>query len=316
LYFDHLNAEYQNLSTSNPELIAAEAKEFLDSIISKRETESLSWNDLYAFDLILTRLQPIEKLSRKVWNLRSRYRDVAGLKEYDAYLASKPPDWTHEYEGDAEKKQSELRADIEYLLSELYLRYAIAPVRDKIRDRIAAKVAFVTIACLFLAITFTLLIHRPPENKSKAQPQEPSGTSTFVVDVHGYKIEMRAATLIVVILVGAMGGLMSMQQRYQSLPEEGDQIQNVSELNRGGLSIFLPSISGAIFAAVLYLLVLAGLLEGGLFPKMVEESKPAINSVGVDFIHFLREANPESRAEFCKAACLVFYCRLCGALYT
>lgn len=302
LYFDHLNAEYRGLLIGNPEIVTAEARKALDEIVSRREGKEgvLLWHDLYTFDLILTQLQPIDKLSRKVWNLRSRYRDVAGSKEYDAYLASKPPDWV-QIQDDDETKKSALRADIEYLLSELYLRYAIAPVREMIRDQIATKVALVIISWLALAIIFTLLIHRPPEGDSKQRSQAAMRAPTLVVDVRGYKIEVRAATLTVVILVGAVGGLVSMQQRYQSLPEEGDQIHNVSELLHGKLSIFLPAVSGAIFAAVLYLLVLAGLLQGGLFPKMVTDPGIATNDpTGVNFIYFLREANPASRTEFAK----------------
>jgi len=57
---------------------------------------------------MLARLAPPEKLRRrKVWSLRPRHRDIAGLREYEAYLASKPPD----PEGQVEEVI--LRVDIE-----------------------------------------------------------------------------------------------------------------------------------------------------------------------------------------------------------
>src|SRR4051794_10849633 len=78
IYFDHLYATYQSLLASNSEVAKQSIESFVSSLVVKREGQTLSWKDLYAFDLVLTRLSPIGKLSRKVWNLRSRYRDVAG----------------------------------------------------------------------------------------------------------------------------------------------------------------------------------------------------------------------------------------------
>jgi hypothetical protein len=96
LYFDHLCGTYQSLPADEN---TAKYKDVLDKLISKRTNKDsnkdpLSWHDLYTFDLILTKLQSDEGLLRLVWNLRYRYRDVAGLREYDAYMASKPPELT------------------------------------------------------------------------------------------------------------------------------------------------------------------------------------------------------------------------------
>jgi hypothetical protein len=301
LYFDHLYGEFIAWRAGGEQgaPLTPSALSAIDEIAKKRQSESLTWNDLYAFELILTRLQPVEKLSRKVWNLRARYRDVAGLREYDAYLASKPPDWAQA--GATKEKEYELRADVEYLLGEIYLRYAITPVRERMRNRIARGVAIATLVWLGVTLVITLLIHNP--DTAKMLPRQ------------------RTATLVVVIFVGAMGGLVSMQQRYQSLSEEGDALQNVSELIRGWHNVFLPAISGATFAVILYLLVLAGMLQGGLFPEMVKDPfnlpispqiatqapvKPSIQasgtsgSSGVAFVDFLREANPLSRADYAK----------------
>src|SRR5262245_47393347 len=86
-YFDHLYGEYRSLPTPKFDL---EVDKIVKGLCEKRHDASLTWNDLYTFDLLLARQQPREKLTRKIWSLRSRYRDVAGLEEYDAYLATKP----------------------------------------------------------------------------------------------------------------------------------------------------------------------------------------------------------------------------------
>jgi hypothetical protein len=314
LFFDHLYGEFLALRAANQDSpLTPLASSTIEEIVERKEGGSSTWNDLYTFDLILTRLQPVEKLNRKVWNLRARYRDVAGLREYDAYLASKPPDWAQA--AATKENELELRADVEYLLGEIYLRYAITPVREKMRSRISRMVAGATLLWLGVTLLITFLIHSPKfmRNLPLASP------------------------LVVVIFVGALGGLVSMQQRYQSLSEEGDAVQNVSELIKGWHNVYLPAISGSIFAVILYLLVLAGMLSGGLFPAMVpdpaystelapaiaqvpatqstqptrsiqeavlapekQRSQPSNKPNGVAFVEFLRQANPRSRTDYAK----------------
>src|SRR5438067_1777745 len=267
LYFDNLYGEYHSLPA---ERSIPEVKAIVDEILMKKQNASLVWDDLYTFDLLLARLQPPEKLPRKVWNLWSRYRDVAGLREYEAYLASKPPDLA----GKAEELY--LRADIEYLLGELHLRYAIRPFREKTRDWLSKWVAYLTLIGLMWVVLFTVLANRG-------------------------LVSIKTTTLTVVLFVGAMGGLVSMQQRFQSASAEGDPINNVSELMHGWFSIFLSPISGAIFATVLYLIMTAGLLEGALFPKIVAFTPENSAKITVlDFLKFLLETGPSTSADYAK----------------
>src|SRR5438128_1584707 len=148
LYFDHLNAEFQ----SNPsQKIDQEIKDVVEELRKKRQDHSLTWNHLYTFELILSRLLPPERLSREVWNLRARFRDVAGLKLYEAYLASKPPDLANQTEEKA------LRSDIEYLLDEIYLRYAITPVNERARDRISSRIMAGILGGILLVVFVILL---------------------------------------------------------------------------------------------------------------------------------------------------------------
>ena len=264
LYFDNLYGEYRSLPA---ERVTPEVKAIVDEILMKKQNVSLTWDDLYTFDLLLARLQPPEKLPRKVWHLRSRYRDVAGLREYEAYLASKPPDLA----GRAE--ELDLRADIEYLLRELHLRYAIRPFREKTRDWLSKWVAYLTLASLVWVVLFTYLASR------------------------GVGIKITALTAV--IFTGAIGGLVSMQQRVQSASAEGDPIHNVSELMHGWFSIFLSPISGAVFAMVLYLIMTAGLLEGELFPKIVAFT-PENSAQPLDFRQFLLNTGPSTGADYAK----------------
>ena len=272
LYFDLLDAE---LRSKPPKRIDQDSGIVISDIRKKRQEHSLTWNDLYAFDLIVTRLLPSERLSREVWSLRSRYRDVAGLREYEAYLSSRPPDLA----GQVEEK--DLRADIEYLLSQIYLRYAITPINQEVSDHISRRVTSV----ILIGVVMIILVG--------------------LVKIMGVMEEKTPpATLFLVMFVGAMGGLLSMQQRYQSVSREGDPINNVSELMQNWSRLFLPAISGAIFAVLLYMLVIAGLLEGELFPKFLPEvaTKPedASQPVGTALSDLLHQGRPGSRRDYGK----------------
>jgi len=266
LYFDHLSAEIRSKPS---EAFGEELKAIIEDLFKKRQDRSLTWNDLYTFDLILCRLLSPERLAREVWSLRSRYRDIAGLREYEAYLASKPPDPA----GQVEEKA--LRADIEFLLGEIYLRYAIAPVNQMVSDRISKRVTVVILVGL--------------------------GIILLVVFLHSIGVaQSRPATLLPVLFVGAMGGLLSMLQRYQSVSREGDPIDNISELTQGWSRLFLPAISGAIFAALLYMMVIGGLLQGDLFPAMTAETQNSTNPDGVGLMDLMQHGRPASSSSYAK----------------
>lgn len=267
LYFDLLDAELRSKPSQPTE---QEYGAVIDSIRKKRQERSLTWNDLYTFDLILSRLLPPERLPREVWSLRSRYRDVAGLREYEAYLASKPPDLAGQVE------EQDLRADIEYLLSQIYLRYAITPMNQEVSDHISRRVTVVILVGVAIVVLAVLL------------------------NIIGIIKETPPATLLPVLFVGAMGGLLSMQQRYQNVSREGDPIANISQMMQNWSRLFLPAISGAIFAALLYMLFIGGLLEGDVFPKVGSNAGTTNNEDGTSMWDFLRHARPGSNRDYAK----------------
>ena len=91
-----------------------------------------------------------------------------------------------------------------------------------------------------------------------------------------------------------------MQQRYQSVSREGDPIDNVSQLMQNWSRLFLPAISGAIFAALLYMLFIGGLLEGDLFPELGSNPGNTNNQDGTSMWNFLKHARPRSSRDYAK----------------
>ena len=91
LFFDHLHSEYLNLKSGINDRCVLD---LFESLHQKRLQSELSWSDIYTFDLALIDQRPLENLIRKAYDARAKYRSIAGQKEFDEYLASKPLDLT------------------------------------------------------------------------------------------------------------------------------------------------------------------------------------------------------------------------------
>lgn len=239
LLFNHLEAEYSQLITQQ---LTTDEREEIERI--KRHREGLAWNDIYLFEQILVRHLDLEDLRHKIKTLRARFRNVAGSKDYDVYMASKPPDL------ETETEALRLRRDCYFLLNEFYLRYTLLSAREHMRNnllKIAALLAVVTIivGALFAYANFN-------EKWEKALGLAPGIT-----------------TLAVVMFAGIVGALISMQQRIQASPSEGDPIFQFSMLTHGRFGIFLSPISGAVFSVALYLMFAGGLVSGKIFPTII-----------------------------------------------
>lgn len=282
IYFNHLLGQYKTTPAdklNGPE--AAKMKEIADE-----DPKEISWSDLYVFDMLLVKILPPEKLRRKVWNLRARYREVAGIREYEAYLASKPPDLVSEVEVD--KSDNIVRADIDFLMSEIYIRYAMEPVRQLERSVLSKRLTWITVTgivaiFLFALIPYLIKLYEDEEN------------ATFPGSV-----------FFVAMFSGAMGGLISMLQRFQSLTNDGDPINSVSQMNYGQFGVSISAITGAVSAVVLFMVFEGGLLSGELFPVVSTESK---NHKSSSFLYFFTHVGPNCIEDFAK---LIVWCFIAG----
>jgi hypothetical protein len=306
LFFDHLYSEYLTLKSKieDQQVIA-----IMEEIGKKREFCRLTWANIYTFDLALVDVRPLESLIRKAYDARAKYRSIAGQKEYDEYLASKPPDLTtilispaiaspksaahpdkptdstskldvnpdttgvatadeRPISPDAEIPKSlmlvqrVLRADIKYLLSKFYLYYSMLPVREGLRDELTNRAVrrtllFVGVLAIFIVVNLG---------------------SVFIFQSVGDS--SAGLTVLTVALAGIMGGCVSMLQRIQSAPSEGDALFNLAALNNGWRGLSLSPLYGGIFASLLFVLFAAGVLKGSVFPvintsKMQQVAQPA-----------------------------------------
>lgn len=281
--FDHLYSEYM---TMKGRIKDDEAAAFIDDLFKKvkaedeaigtrksgepRQTDSLSWNDLYYFELILADCIPVEKLRSKIVRLRSVYKGIASEKEFAEYLGAKPPDLQSPPEpadppdGTPAYYDKLLREDLKDLLGRMYMKYAILPVREKRLTDLTLFAARLCLISLIGLLGMLLIVFIVP---LWIQMSEVDGWSnklnTFINSP-----SLASLTVFVVVVSGAMGGFVSALQRIQSPPTEGDSLYNLSLLFHGSKSVFVAPITGSIFAILLYLMFAAGILQGTFFPDI------------------------------------------------
>ncbi len=268
--FDHLYSEYRTVQHRVEQLPNEDCASFVEDLPKKREDGTLSWSDLYHFQLILADVLPPEQLRTKIRRLRFDYRSVSGEKEFDDYMASKPPDLQSPPQHTEDQSEAHyvrlLRDDLKDLLGRMYLEYAILPVREeRLTDLtwVAARLCLFSLLALLgiLGILFFVPLF---EIVFTADGSTIGQRFTRL----SYSGRLSSLTIFVVVISGAMGGFVSALQRIQAPRTEGDSVYNLSLLFHGSYSVFVAPITGGIFAIVLYLLFTSGTLEGTFFPKM------------------------------------------------
>jgi hypothetical protein len=279
LYFGHLYAEYRFLKPT----ITDEGSLSLLEEISARRTKAdqpITWNDVYAFDLELTKFLPPESLLRKAYELRDRYRGVVGHREYDAYLASKPPDLaafgirglrpghrtaptaSEDAARSDEVQEVMLREDVKYLMSRVYLGYALLPLREGIRTELTRKgVRWTVTFVVFLAACIIISL-----------------VGAAFPDYRVFYTLTRLSTIGVIGSAGIVGGLVSMLQRIQAASGDADALHSIDSLSNGWRGIFLAPLSGLIFASLLFALFAGGILKGSVFPEIRASVPPPVTT--------------------------------------
>ena len=324
VFFDHLHSEYLALKSRIKD---EETIKLLDSLHEKRVKKELTWSDIYTFDLALIDSSPLENLVRKAYDARSKYRSIAGQKEYDEYLASKPPDLTAilinpgalNLDPGAAKAESTtppaetpepdsaeivhrvLAADIRYLLNKFYLYYAMLPMRENLREQLTRRAVRMTIIILVIIVLLVMISMGGLKVFSASNFKQ-------IFDLTG----VFGITVGSVACAGIIGGCVSMLQRIQSAPTEGDALFNLAALTNGWIGLSLSPLYGAIFASLLFILFAGGILKGSVFPSIetagtkieqpaVEGAAPAATPAPPGILQaedFLRQTGPKDGISF------------------
>lgn len=277
-FFSGVSTEtaYYNLLRTEYELLANEdrkrseiADNYIKSLIDRCDGgQSPLLTDIYSFELALLVLKPVERLRCEIWNLRNKYREIAGETLYNSYIAAKQCD-------PATAEEKVLRAEMEHLTGQIHNLYVLKPACDDLREQLLKKVIFM----MLMFLTYIVLLIRLITDNGE--------TDTRFL-------------LLLIISSGAIGGFVSMQRRLQNFANENNSYANYLELQHGRWSIYQAPISGAIFAVTLMLIFAANMISGELFPAFCIPDKLADKCTSEIIGICLRKTLPSDEVDFFK----------------
>ena len=256
-YFDHLVAVYVTLNTANDRA---------DAVIKKSSScpDDLKWGDIFLLENIIFDLLPPEVLERSAWIIRERFREISSPTIYSKYVQSSIPKDT-----DTPEKVALLKADLARILDVLHWYYAMIPIREHIRKSLTSN-------CIRWILGYTLVL----------------GGSLFWLHRGDHSF---IAMSLCVLYFGIIGGFVSSQRRMQSLPTDTDPLVSIFGLASAGYYLWLSPLLGGIFAIILCLMFVAGVLQGSVFPDF-----HVSHEVGSLFLGFAHQAIPHGTAEWGK----------------
>ncbi|HEY1808459.1 MAG TPA: hypothetical protein VGG42_07835 [Acidobacteriaceae bacterium] len=227
-YLDHLVAVYLTLNTDDPRADAVIEK-------SRLHPDDIKWGDIFLLENVILSLEPPEILERNAWIVRERFREITSCTIYDKYVQSGIPKDT-----DTPEKVSLLRADMSRIQDVLHWHYALIPIREHIRKSLTSD-------CILMVLAYTVIV----------------GFALFRLRRHDHSF---LAMAICVVYFGIIGGFVSSQRRMQSIPTDTDPLVSIFGLDNARYYLWLSPLLGGIFASILTLMFIAGVLQGTIFP--------------------------------------------------
>lgn len=261
-YFDHLVAVYVTLNTADVRGDAVIKK-------SRERPDDLKWGDIYLLEDIIFSLQPPEVLQRNAWIIRERFREITCKDVYDKYIQSGIPK-----DADTPDKLKLLRADLCRILDVLHWHYSLIPIRERIRKKL-------TINCILMVVGYTVAL------------------GSILFWCHKNDAERSwLAMMASVVYCGVVGGFVSSQRRMQKIPTDTDPLISIFGLDNAGYFLWLSPLLGAIFAVVLTMMFVGGILKGTVFPDF--PTSPTTVGNGMTFMNFGRVALPTGAEQYAK----------------
>lgn len=243
-YLTQLEGEFRTLPerVNNPL-----AEQVVLDIINQlhQDPNQLTWDHAYNFEKALVYLVPVDRLKGKAWSIRQEYRALAGQIAFDDFLKNKP------VELDKEIKDfdiARLRAECSQLQTEIHWLYTTLPVQEDQRNARMLRILNLAVALIATTLFVWLLVWwRVDDPNMKA----------------------RSIVPFLVMIMGTLGAVVSVQQRLQAIPNDGNPIANVYTMLRGWFTVYMAPLIGAIAAVLLYLIFASGMMgQGALFPTM------------------------------------------------
>ncbi len=243
---EFLIAEFETITPKLPDDPMVKLGEKIIADYNKDEPDALSKSDIYKLETLILSLQPTERLVQRAETLRVRYSEMAGPKLYEAYRPAPNPA-PDKLDDPVVRKL--LLADLQQLLYFIHWNYFFTPIRESLRTNIVKWAAGIMAIVTIVWVGMIWWLNQPPNTSA-------SGMHTSI------------ALLITVVYAGMMGGFISSQRRMQTVPTDGDALSSFYTLENGRYFLWFSPLTGAVFAVVLMILFMSGLVKGGLFPEL------------------------------------------------
>jgi len=117
--------------------------------------DAVDWSAVYQLERRLLEAAKLDRLSRRAWILRNRFREVAGEPKYALYIASNPPAFDKAASAVDDAEAIALRADLMELHHQIVRESIFANAMEQQRAMLSRRMAWITfgiLACLFLLL--------------------------------------------------------------------------------------------------------------------------------------------------------------------
>lgn len=266
-------AGFSDVLAGEVESLVQEGREGAQGLRSKiekfRRVRAEHFSELLSIEKDLLRYYPDEKLRRKAWLIKDRFRLVCGDAAYKEYITSTPPD-------PASAPLQVLLADLEALIDQISLIYQARLAREKALA-ILKRNLFLTGIVLTWGILFV---------------------------IYSYQL---ATTFAVIVASGMVGAVMSIFRRIQvtQITPISDPVVELSSLEHGKIGIWLSMFSGGVFAVVLYILFASGLFTvPGVTPYFSQAGASPLS--GFTLYSFADAVGPKNYQDFAKVVAWSF----------
>jgi hypothetical protein len=110
--------------------------------------------------------------------------------------------------------------------------------------------------------------------------------------------------LTCVVYWGIIGGFVSSQRRMERIPSDGDPLIGVFGLESADYYLWLSPMLGGIFAVILMLMFVAGILKGTVFPDFfiptMDIAAQHVPSRGLSYFEFAWHTLPKAGDDYAK----------------
>ena len=276
VFLNHLVGEFESFDAASPVDAGAYARAKALHDVYGSGSRTITWGDLYSFERDVVTLTKGDELKERLWSIEKRYLSMGTSAEYSEHNKTFPLTI-----GTASDEQ--IRARIDALLRELYRAYTVTGCREGMRNR-ASKIITATMLCFLAFLSIPQLIH----------------------DVRSGFESLRITTILAVMSAGGVGGFVSAQRRVQSVSNRGESTLDLIELSTLTGTLLAP-ITGAVFAAVLFMMFTGTLLSGGLFPTIATPKDSVAD--GMILEAFTKGTGPATGGDWAK---LLVWCFISG----